>query len=65
MALLSRGMITIPEAAALAGVSRQLVRHWAKRSKVDWRRMRLTKLADAWRKEMGRGTRVNKSGTTT
>jgi len=38
MRLLSRGLITKAEAASLAGVSRQLVQHWARGLPVDAQR---------------------------
>jgi predicted HTH domain antitoxin len=55
IALLSRGDITAPEAAKLAGVSRQLMAHWIKRAGVDWRRIRDARLLKAWRKARARG----------
>jgi transposase-like protein len=58
VSLIARGIASIPEVARLAGVSRQLVRHWCKRAGVDVSRTRQRKLADAWRKEMRRGTKL-------
>jgi transposase len=46
--LLARGLASPSEVAKLAGVSRQLVNHWA--SSIDWRRARNEALAKAWRK---------------
>jgi predicted HTH domain antitoxin len=54
LALLARGLITRAEAAQLAGVSHQLMRHWLRRSGIDHERMRDTRLADLWRKELAR-----------
>lgn len=47
-ALLSQGLATPSEVARLAGVSRQLVNHWAR--EIDWRKARSAQLAKAWRK---------------
>lgn len=56
LALLAKGEITLAEATRLAGVSRQLMRHWAKG--VQWERVRNARIATAWRKEMARGPRL-------
>lgn len=53
LALLSKGLITRAEAAKLAGISRQLSRHWAKGVK-DRREVILAKL---WAREMARKNR--------
>ena len=45
--LLSKGLITMPEATKLAGVSRQLMRHWAK--DIPWERNRDAVVAKLWR----------------
>lgn len=50
--LLARGLITQSEAARLAGVSRQLVAHWAKG--LDVEPAREARLAQIWSKSMGR-----------
>lgn len=50
--LLSKGLITIPEATRLSGVSRQLVHHWARR--INAKRVRAMILAKLWRKEVTR-----------
>jgi hypothetical protein len=61
IALLGRGVITLPEAQRLAGVSRQLVRYWATR--VRWKQVRDRRIAALWRKEMNRGCKVEFVGT--
>jgi hypothetical protein len=48
--LLTKGLVTKSEAARLAGVSRQLVRHWAKDIPVD--RNREAVLTKLWRNEI-------------
>jgi DNA invertase Pin-like site-specific DNA recombinase len=50
IALLDLGMATPSEIARLAGVSRQLVLHWAKRADINWRRARDERLAREWGK---------------
>lgn len=52
VALLSKGLITPAEAARLAGVSRQLLRHWAK--DIPVKRNRDAVLAKLWRQAMKR-----------
>lgn len=52
IALLSKGLITTAEAARLAGISRQLLRHWAK--DIPVKRNREAVLAKLWRQAMGR-----------
>lgn len=54
LALLRRGLITVPEAAQMAGVSRQLVRHWCQRSGIDWAQIRSAALAKRWRREVAK-----------
>lgn len=49
--LLSRGIATQAEVAKLAGVSRQLVRHWAKDIPVQANRDAV--LAKVWRRTLG------------
>lgn len=46
--LLTQGLATPSEVAKLAGVSRQLVNHWAR--EIDWRKARSAQLTKAWRK---------------
>lgn len=48
--LLQQGLASPSEVADLAGVSRQLVRHWLNVSGIDWREARAAALARAWRK---------------
>jgi hypothetical protein len=55
IALLTKGLITRAEAAKLAGVSRQLARHWAKDIPEQNRDAVITKL---WSKELAK----NRSG---
>lgn len=50
--LLRQGLASPSEVAHLAGVSRQLVGHWAK--EINWRKARAATLAKAWRKATGR-----------
>jgi hypothetical protein len=52
--LMRRGLVTVPEAAALAGVSRQLVRHWCKRARIVIGQSRNTRIANEWRKVINR-----------
>lgn len=51
--LLTRGLVTQSEAARLAGVSRQLMKHWARDIPID--RNREAVLARLWRGAIGRG----------
>ena len=53
IALLTKGLVSQSEAARLAGVSRQLVRKWAKDIPIE--RNRDAVLAKLWRKELGKG----------
>lgn len=48
--LLARGIITIAEAAKLAGVSRQLMHKWVDIARVDHRRIRRRRIAQLWRR---------------
>lgn len=50
VSLIRRGEITVPEAAALAGVSRHVVRYWCRAAKVEIGQARAARLAKAWRK---------------
>lgn len=50
LAMLNAGLATASEVARLAGVSRQLVRHWATQEGIDPRRIRDARLAKEWRK---------------
>jgi len=58
MTLLACGEITPAELTELAGVSRQLMHHWIRRSGVDWLRIRKARLMRRWRKEMHNGPRL-------
>lgn len=54
--LMRRGVITLPEAARLAGVSRPVVRYWCKAARIEIGQSRAAVLAKAWRKVLnGRG----------
>jgi hypothetical protein len=50
LALLTKGLATKAEAARLAGVSKQLMQHWA--AEIDTERNRNALLAKLWRKEL-------------
>lgn len=50
--LISRGLVTIPEAAQLAGVSRHLIRAWCKSRKIKPGQARQVRIAREWRKVM-------------
>lgn len=52
LALLTKGLASQSEVARLAGISRQLMKHWAKDIPVD--RAREAVLAKLWRKAMAR-----------
>lgn len=52
IALLTAGQITPGEAAAHAGVSRQLIYAWCKRAKIDWKRARASRTGVLWFKAM-------------
>lgn len=52
IALLSRGLATKAEVARLAGVSKQLMQHWA--AEIDTERNRNAVLAKLWRKALAR-----------
>lgn len=52
VALLSKGLVTPAEAARLAGISRQLLRHWAK--DIPFKRNRDAVLAKLWRQALKR-----------
>jgi hypothetical protein len=54
MALLREGLVNPSEAADLAGVSRQLVRHWLMAAGIDWRKQRDAYLTKHWRREINR-----------
>lgn len=52
LSLLAKGMILPSHAAALAGVSPQLVAYWLKAAGIDWRRAWLRRQAGMWRREI-------------
>jgi predicted transcriptional regulator len=52
ISILSRGLATKSEVARLAGISKQLMHHWAKEVPVD--RARNTVLTKLWHKELAR-----------
>jgi len=52
--MIKRGMVTVPEAARLAGVSRQLIRSWCKADGVSVDRARLLLLTKQWRRLLAR-----------
>lgn len=52
VSLLAKGMVTPSQAAALAGVSAQLVAYWIKAAGLDWRRAWLRRQAGMWRREI-------------
>ena len=54
LALLRAGVVMPAEAAGLAGVSRQLVMHWAARAGVDWRAARDEYLVQEWSRRIKR-----------
>lgn len=54
IAILKRGLMTVPEVASHAGVSRQLVRYWCKRSRVNFAKVRLTRIGKMWSREISR-----------
>ncbi len=58
LALLARGLITIPEAAKLAGVPRYTICRWVRGKRERFGRTRDTKIADMWRRELQRGPRL-------
>ncbi len=53
--LLSQGKASLAEVAEIAGLSRQIVRYWAKAAGIDWKAARKAHLAFMWRKEVNRG----------
>lgn len=52
LSLLARGEVRPHEAAALAGVSLQVMNHWIRRARVDWQRVRDARIAKAWSKAL-------------
>lgn len=54
MMLLREGVASPSEVAEIAGVSRQLVRHWLMAAGIDWRKQRDAYLAKHWRRAINR-----------
>jgi len=54
LTLIRRGQVTVPEAAQLAGVSRQLIRHWCRQARVVIGKSRKAVITKQWRKVMNR-----------
>lgn len=52
LSLLAKGMATPSQAAALAGVSPQLVHYWLQQASIDWRKAWNRRMAVLWRKEI-------------
>jgi hypothetical protein len=52
--LLRLGVASPSEVSALAGVSRQLIRHWVVAADLNWRKARAAALAKAWQKVLRR-----------
>lgn len=58
VSLLARGVITMPEAAMLAGVSRQLLRYWVRQAGVQHERARKGVITKLWRKALRNGPKL-------
>lgn len=52
--LMRRGLVTLPEAARLAGVSRPVVRYWCKVAGIEIGKARNAAITKAWLKAMNR-----------
>jgi transposase-like protein len=52
--MLAEGLATMSEVARLAGVDRQLVRHWAMRANIDVSKARAARLRETWRSKIGK-----------
>jgi transposase-like protein len=52
--MLGEGVATLSEVARLAGVDRQLVRHWAMRAGIDVGKTRAARLREIWRSKVGK-----------
>jgi hypothetical protein len=50
LTLIRRGLASVPEAARLAGVQRQLIRFWCKRARIVPNKARNAILSKQWRK---------------
>jgi transposase-like protein len=53
--MLGEGLATLSEVARLAGVDRQLVRHWAMRAGINAAKARTAWLGKAWRLKVRKG----------
>jgi hypothetical protein len=53
--MLGEGLATLSEVARLAGVDRQLVRHWAMRAGINVTKSRAAWLGKAWRLKLKSG----------
>jgi hypothetical protein len=51
--MLAEGLATHSEVARLAGVDRQLVRHWALREGINVSKTRAARLREIWRSKVG------------
>lgn len=60
IAMLKRGLFTVPEAARFAGVSIALVRYWCSAEELDWKRVRLARLTAWWHRELSGDRRPSK-----
>jgi len=47
--MISRGHADVADAARMAGVSRQIVRHWCKRARISLTAAREARLSKEWR----------------
>jgi transposase-like protein len=55
--MFAEGLATHSEVARLAGVDRQLVRHWAMRARINVAKARSAWLGKAWRLKLKKGGR--------
>jgi hypothetical protein len=51
---MAEGLATLSEVARLAGVDRQLVRHWAMRAGINVTKARAARLREMWRSKVGK-----------
>jgi hypothetical protein len=52
--ILAEGLATQSEVARLAGIDRQLVRHWAMRAGINVSKARGARLREIWRTKVGK-----------
>jgi transposase-like protein len=52
--MLAEGLATHAEVARLAGVDRQLVRHWATRAQINVVKTRAARLREIWLRKLGK-----------